>query len=137
LRPLTPSNGVGATPSNQQGVTPSNGVGAPPQTGTGHPLKKVAGPPQKMGLTPSNGDTDPFKTQEEDPRERAHAREGSKILSFGKKQEGAPSPPAQPATPGSDDFNSFLEAPTPGKALPCEIEQDVIHVDVPEDPLDQ
>jgi hypothetical protein len=136
LRPLTPSNGTGDTPSKQHMVTLANGAGAPPQNSTGHPLKKAARPPQKMGLTPSNGDTDPSKTQEEDPRARAYAREGSKILSFGKKQEGAASSPTQPATPGGDDFNSFLEAPTPGKALPCEIEQDVIHADPLDLPVD-
>jgi hypothetical protein len=132
LRPLTPANGTGDTPSNQQGVTPSNGTGAPPQNGIGYPLKRVAAPPQTGTSTPANGHTDPSITQERDPRARAPAREAGKISSVGKKQEEAAPPPAPPATPGGDTFNDFLDEPTPTKALPCEIEQDVIHADVPE-----
>ena len=137
LRPLTPANGTGDTQANQHRGTPANGNGGPRQIVPTHPGKSCAEPRQMGTLTPANGTPDPSTTQERDPRARAPAREASKILGFGKKQEDAAPPSTPPATPGSDDFNSFLEAPSPSKALPAEIEQEVIHGEVlpPDAPL--
>jgi hypothetical protein len=51
------------------------------------------------------------------------------------KQDAASS--SMPATtPDSDDFNAYLDAPAPTKALPCEIEQDVILADPLDLPVD-
>jgi Helix-turn-helix domain len=139
LRNVAPANGAGVAadypPKSNRGA-PANGAGVPPQNVGDHPRNRQAEPPHNLRPTPANGAPDPSSTQERDPKSRASAREASKILRFGKKQEDAAPQPQAIATPGSDDFNSFLEAPTPGKALPCEIEQDVIHADVPDDPLD-
>lgn len=120
LRPDTPANGQGGTPANEHRVTPANGDGVPPQTGTGYPLNCGGGPPQKGALTPANGHTDPFSTQEEDPKRRASAPEAGKILSFPEKAGGTP-PPAPPA----DDFNAWVDG-LPKRAQPLVVEQDVV-----------
>ena len=140
LRQDTPLNGTGgppATPLDYTVATPLNDIGAPPKISRGHPPNLEAEPPKIVVQTPLDQGDDPTSTQVRDPKSRAHAREAGKILSFGKKQEDTAPPPVPPATPGSDDFNSFLEAPTPAKALPAEIEQQVIHGEVlpPEAPL--
>jgi hypothetical protein len=58
-------------------------------------------------------------------------REGVQVREAG-KQAAAPTSPPQSTTPGSDDFNAYLDAPTPTKALAAEIEQDVMHADLPD-----
>ena len=167
LRQLTPANGEGVSaahhPRKSLGGAPANGVVVgPPQNVGGHPRNREAEPPHNLGSTPANGAPVPSSSQESSPKTRAPAREeASKELRFGKKEEGgappAPPPPAPPpkaptigatngsgsgyrqpgAEPPPDDFNDFLDKPTPTKALPCEADREVRHGEVlpPDAPL--
>lgn len=126
----TPVNGAHQPPVKRAHVTPANSAHHPQQNVPTHPGKSKQGGGHNSPVTPVNGAHDPSTTQEKKTLERAGAREPGKILSFGKKQEDAAPPTTPPATPGSDDFNSFLDAPSPAKALPAEIEQEVIHGEV-------
>lgn len=86
-----------------------------------------------------------LKEPKKEPSARVTAREPEKQdLSFGKQQEGAAPPPAASipapapaapdiaATPGRDTFNAYLDDPNPERAIPAEIEQDVIRADLPD-----
>ena len=90
-----------------------------------------------------------LKEPKKEPSARVTAREPEKQdSSFGKQQEGAAPQPASPhppiapaaqdgaATSGGDTFNAYLDEPDPARAIPCEIEQEVVHADPLDLPVD-
>ena len=157
LRPITPVNGAAVgpgkrargTPVKRTMVAPVNGAVVEEQKGPYHPGKTAPEPRSNGPVTPVKGDPVPSSSQESSPKKR---EEASKDLSAGKK-EGGGSPPTPPttapppqaptlgATNGSGSgyrdpnapsrsSNDFLDDPSPHDALPCEIEQDVLHGEV-------
>lgn len=146
LRPITPANGSGVTgvdPGRMSPTTPANGNGEPRQNVPTYPGKSGTEPRQMVPKTPADRIPDPSTTQERDPRARAPAREGRQDFQIREAGKQAAAPPPMPpalvpvpaATRGGTDLRSsdaFLDDPSPNDALPCEIEQEVIHADLPD-----
>lgn len=159
---LRPANGEGKIPAPNADVMAANNAGGAHSTanGAGNKTASNAGvgrrhrqnptrSPAFNAKTPASNAPNPSTNQE---KNLERAKEG-KDLSTGKKEDGtppsvppAPAPPPQPTATGSsnayrppgatepptDDFNSYLDAPAPTKALPCEVDHDVVRSDVPD-----
>lgn len=125
----------GAAAANGTGVTPAATAPQPRQPLPPHPGKIRPQPRQFASPTPAATAPDPYlpkKSTLERARERAQGKEDFQDREEEASKQDAASPSVPAATLGSDTFNAYLEAPTPTRALPAEIEQEVVRADVPE-----
>jgi hypothetical protein len=146
----TQANGATTAPPNSATTAPSvahNGAAyAPTNSATIAPRRRRNGAkaaPNMVQSTHVGGATiaPELLNEKREPelKSGAGAPKQAKGLSFGEEGKEARTPPPSPptaTTPGGDTFNAYLDAPNPARAIPAEIEQEVIRADPLDLPVD-